>query len=941
MTDQEQKFDVFLSHNSQDKPAVEELAHRLDKEGIKVWLDKWNLIPGDPWQEAIEEALQQCRTCAVFVSPKGISPWENEEMRAAINRRVNSGRGRFRVVPVLLPGAVREERGRLPTFLVATIWVEFRNSLDDKEAFHRLVCGIKGIPPGKGYNKAIYEGQCPYRGLQFFDVEHSPFFFGREALTEWLINNLRLSTTQEKGNRFLAIIGSSGSGKSSLARAGLIAALKQGKIKGSENWPVVICRPGTEPLESLAVAFEQAGLLKTTSLTVFDLIDKLKDNERTLHIAIRSILNTKSNQYLVLLIDQFEELFTLCKNEELRQGLIDNLVYASSVAYGNTIVLLTFRADFYSKCAPYTSLAASLSDHQMLVGSMIEEEIQNVIERPAQLVGCEFEKGLIETLLHDVKDQPGSLPLLQHALLELWEQRQGNRLTKAIYQKIGGIEGSLEKRAEAVYSEFNEIEKQICRKLFLCLTQVGEGTEDTKRQATFKEIVAEEGEKEKIEAVILKLASPESRLVTTGSADEKKDNVAEVTHEALIHGWKRLREWLDEDREFLLWRQRLRASLGEWIRTNQDESVLLRGALLAEAESWFEKKRYELSEEEHKFIKKSADIQKKSQSIKKVGVMAAFVMSLVLAVIFGFLWKDANEQRKKVEEQKIRVEEQRRVAVEEKKRAEKQRKIALSRQLATMAQNQPNNKLDLSLLLSLEAQNTFSAIETIGSILNTIRHSPHLSCFLHGHKSPVNSVSFSPDGKKLASGSFDNTIILWDVETQKQIEQPLYEHKSKVFSKVFSVSFSPDGKKLASGSEDGTIILWDVETQKPIGMPLIGHKTIVMSVSFSQDGKMLASGSWDSTIILWDVKTQKPIGQPLYGHDKVVHSLSFNHDDTTLASGSWDQTILLWNMKTKKPIKRLYGHSHYIHSVSFSPDGNMLASGSRDNTIILWDLKTR
>jgi len=158
LTDQKQKFDVFLSHNSQDKPAVEELAHRLDKEGILVWLDKWNLIPGDPWQEAIEEALQQCKTYAVFIGGKGIGPWENEEMRAAINRRVSSGRGHFRVIPVLLPGAVREERGRMPPFLVAATWVEFKDSLDDKEAFHRLLCGIKGIPPGKGHKVAAYEG---------------------------------------------------------------------------------------------------------------------------------------------------------------------------------------------------------------------------------------------------------------------------------------------------------------------------------------------------------------------------------------------------------------------------------------------------------------------------------------------------------------------------------------------------------------------------------------------------------------------------------------------------------------------------------------------------------------------------------------------------------------------------------------------------------------
>src|SRR6266850_315535 len=181
-------YHVFLSHNSQDKPAVEELARRLQKEGVEPWLDKWHLIPGDPWQEDLEQALAACACCAVFVGPSGISPWQNEEMRVAINRRVRSSQGRFRVIPVLLPGSQRDEKAPLPAFLEAATWVVFRQSLDEEEAFHRLLCGIRGIEPGPGPGQAIYQGQCPYRGLQFFDVEHAPFFHGREALTDWLLD---------------------------------------------------------------------------------------------------------------------------------------------------------------------------------------------------------------------------------------------------------------------------------------------------------------------------------------------------------------------------------------------------------------------------------------------------------------------------------------------------------------------------------------------------------------------------------------------------------------------------------------------------------------------------------------------------------------------------------------------------------------------------------
>ena len=251
-------YAVFLSHRSADKPAVRELARRLAREGIRAWFDEWHLIPGVPFQPAIEKALAESETCAVFVGPSGFGPWQNEEMRAAIDQRVRDSGQRFRVIAVLLPGAERAERSGLPMFLAATTWVEFRDSLDDANAFHRLVCGIRGVEPEADPGQAIYEGQCPYRGLRFFDVGGAPFFFGREALVQWLLNEIRPAPDGRMVNRFLAILGASASGKSSLARAGLIGALKKGAIPGSSSWPLAILRPGPNPLESLAVAFSRA-----------------------------------------------------------------------------------------------------------------------------------------------------------------------------------------------------------------------------------------------------------------------------------------------------------------------------------------------------------------------------------------------------------------------------------------------------------------------------------------------------------------------------------------------------------------------------------------------------------------------------------------------------------------------------------------------------------
>jgi uncharacterized protein YjbI with pentapeptide repeats len=597
------EYDVFLSHNGADKPLVEELARRLVKAGIEPWLDTWNLIPGEPWQEAIEKALDSCATCAVFVGPSGTGPWQNEEMRAAIGRRVSDPERGFRVIPVLLPDAKRGERSKLPYFLVRATWVEFRRSLDDEPAFHRLVSGIRGEEPGPGPGQAIYEGECPYRGLQFFDVEHAPFFFGREALTQWLLDELRPSTgSGQADNRFLALIGPSGSGKSSLARAGLVAALKQGSIEGSADWPVAICRPGSDPLESLAVSLGQ------NTSDALALMGELGEDERALHITVRmSLRDCSPERRLVVLVDQFEEVFTLCRNEDLRQALMDNLLYAATVTGGQTVVILAMRADFYGKCAEYPTLAAALSDHQALVGPMTARELRQAIERPAQLAGGELEPGLAELILRDLEGQAGSLPLLQHALLELWEGRSGRCLTHAAYQTIGGVAGALEGRAEAVYQSFSEAEREICRQVFLRLTEPGEDTEDTKRRMPFRDLVLTETARETVEEVVQRLAGADVRLVTTeGSADER---FVEVVHEALIRNWGRLRNWIDADRVFLNWRKRLRFALDQWQDKVQNEWALLRGTPLTEAERWLDKRGSDLGQAERDFIQASVALR--------------------------------------------------------------------------------------------------------------------------------------------------------------------------------------------------------------------------------------------------------------------------------------------------------------------------------------------
>src|SRR3954465_178299 len=227
--------EVFLSHASADKASVRAIALALKQHAVPTWLDEWNLIPGQPWVDALGEALRECSGCVVFVGPSGAGPWHNEEVRSALDRAVRDSA--YRLVPVLLPGAQRERLSRLPGCLANRQWVEFSKDLDDPHAIHRLVCGIRGIEPGPSAAAPLVRGRNPYRGLRVFDVEDAPLFFGRELLTRELLAKL------SGESRFVSVVGPSGSGKSSLARAGLLASLRAAGLPGSAEWPQLIVRP--------------------------------------------------------------------------------------------------------------------------------------------------------------------------------------------------------------------------------------------------------------------------------------------------------------------------------------------------------------------------------------------------------------------------------------------------------------------------------------------------------------------------------------------------------------------------------------------------------------------------------------------------------------------------------------------------------------------------
>jgi formylglycine-generating enzyme required for sulfatase activity len=599
--------DVFLSHSSADKAIVEEIARKLLGSGITPWLDIWNLVPGEPWQEAIEKALENCSSCAVFIGVGGSGPWQNEEMRAALDRRVRDSRGKFRVIPVYLPGTHSNGEYNLSSFLKRQTWVQFERSTDEEETFRRLVCGIQGKAPGPSGVRIHPSGECPYRGLHAFDVSDDRYFFGRDAIRGRLLNRLSPLIGPRQEIRLIGILGPSGSGKSSLARAGLVAALRKGEIDGSSAWPIAILRPGANPLESLAVCLSSQGQTSGVS-ALRTAIRELSEDESTLHLMTRLMLSSaKPDSRFLLVVDQFEEIFALCPNEVDRTAFVENLLYAASVVGGQIFVVLVMRADFYGRCAAYSSLAAALSASQVLVDVMTKKDLRLAIEEPARLTGYSFEPGLVDVILKDAINEPGVLPLLQNALFQLWERRQGSLLTHAAYETIGGLGGAIERQAEGVFNQLDPEEKRLCRKVLLRLVQPGDGTA-TKRRTPLREFESEEVQHSGIEHILSKLTAADTRLlVSHGEEGSVSGPTIELAHEAIITNWRRLRDWIEEDRQGIVIRRRITDAAAEWRSAAFNDALLFRGPRLTESLAWADSHKDDLNEQEHEFLQRSAD----------------------------------------------------------------------------------------------------------------------------------------------------------------------------------------------------------------------------------------------------------------------------------------------------------------------------------------------
>ena len=459
-------------------------------------------------------------------------------------------------------------------------------------------------------------GESPYMGLRYFDTSDADLFYGREALTDELLRRVEKES-------FLAIVGSSGSGKSSVARAGLIPAWKAATLG-----TVHVITPTARPLESLAASLTRDSESVTATST---LMDDLQRDARSLRLYVRKMLSNSGESNLLLVVDQFEETFTLCKDPIERKAFIENLLSLADEDAERAMarVVITLRADFYHHCAEYEGLRNALKSHQEYIGAMTQDELREAITQPAEKNGWDFQPGLVDLILQDVGTEPGALPLLSHALLETWKRRQGRTLTLQGYHEAGGVKKAIAQTAESVYDKLSPTEQMVARNIFLRLTELGEGVQDTRRRVKLDEL-AQTKEQEAVTKVLQTLTS--ARLVTT------EEDSAEVAHEALIREWGTLRKWLDEDREGLRLHRHLTESAEEWQRRGREASELYRGTRLKQIQEWMKGHSEELSPLETEFLKASQNV-KRRERLRWVALSGVGVMLLLTAVLaqLGYL----------------------------------------------------------------------------------------------------------------------------------------------------------------------------------------------------------------------------------------------------------------------------------------------------------------
>lgn len=780
------------------------------------------------------------------------------------------------------------------------------------------------------------EGEpAPYRGLASYRTEDSEWFFGRVKLTYSVVTRLQRSWTEGEGP--VAIVGPSGSGKSSLIAAGVIPALGRDDFSGVAmgDWPTMMITPGRDPVRALASA-----LADVTGSGVDDIARELRhDPTRAVRYA-ESAASSAGATGVLLVVDQLEEAFTETRDEADRETLLA-AVHAISAhdPHGSDgpagAVVLGLRADFYHRALGEPLLLPVLQRNQVAVGPMSESDLREIIVEPARRAHVEVEPGLAEVIVRDLTpslthdgglQDAGALPLLSHTLLATWEHSSGGRMTLAHYQTTGGVHGSVASTADAVLDSMDESERAIARRLLVHLVRVTDDAPYTRRRLLRGERAEYAGPDvgdDQLAAVLDRLV--DQRLITIDS------DAVQITHESLVVAWPRLRGWVDADRQRLLTGQRLQDAARAWLREARDSSLLYRGSMLNAARDWVNGGGAP-GATAREFL--DASQRRERRRVRRLyGVIGALCVLTLVAAAGGLY---AYEQRAEAVAQREDATAARMAATEE-------RNAALSRMLAISSDRLAETDPVLARQLALVAYETSPTLEARSGLLST-SSGPTVTRML-GPDGIMNAIAMNSAGSVLAGGAGDGSVRLWDV-TSGNTPTELVDSLPGVSGPVNAIAFHPDDEILAVAGGAERVVLFDVadESAPDLLGELTGPEAALNAVEFSPDGTTIAAAGLDEQVWMWDVSdpsSPAPMPRPLSAPDDSVTSLAFSPDGNQLAAGSYDRSVHRWN--TNNPAKPDYlGHLDApelaVFDVTYSPDGSTLAAASADQHVYRWEL---
>ncbi len=766
---------------------------------------------------------------------------------------------------------------------------------------------------------------CPYpTGMAPFRAEQHDWFFGRDCLAAELLG--RLDRRLQGAGGLLMVVAPSGAGKSSLLQAGLVSRLEAGALPGSRDWPRWVLTPSSQPMTALAA--EIAGFLDVTLDEASRIAGVPDDCLRRVHQVLRRRASAveRENARLVLIVDQLEELFTMCRDKAERERFVDLVSRLAQSGPGHrdpALVVCGLRTDFYSQCADHPQLCRALQHDQIFVGPLSQQGLREAIVNPAARANLRIEPGLVDLLLRDLGAtsatdtgagyEAGRLPLLAHALRATWRERHGRTLTVEGYRATGGIEHAVATSADRVFAALGADEQRIARTVFLRLVKIGDGMDDTRLRVPRTEILTHTADPQQVATVLDEFT--QARLIT------QTEHTVEITHEALLRAWPLLHGWVDADRVGNLKRQELEEAAARWENDGRDAEVLVVGNRLDGLLEWRRDYADDVSPLAHEFLAESSRYQRSKVRVRR-GVFALLaVLALSASGAVG-------------------------VAYQQNSAAAALREAAIFGHVVAQADRIRGADASLAAQLDLTAYRMQPDDHALHTNLLTTENLP-LSTPLTGHTAAVHTTAFSPAGPVLASGSGDGTVRLWnigDLTRPVPIGPPLPGHADA----VNAVAFSPDGHTLASAGSDGSVRLWKVQDPvHPVAIPhtVMNYPGIVYSVAFSPSGDTLASANDDGTVRLWDIAdlTRPTLVTPvLPGPVGIAYSVTFSPDGHTLATANSDGTLRLWNLthsggpvRLGKPIP---AHTDFAQAVTFSPDGHVLVSAGRDRAVRLWNV---